>query len=578
MDYEQFENEPGKSVSLLNNDPKWNRFVRFESNNDEELIAIFKRKEFKDYVVRKAYGSRVVSFRSIEQSKGFSLDIHISPLITTYFHWAEKREPFIRITANIRSPFVREGFNQVVFDFSFLVRAPFAGSIDTLSFRIEQYDQDSDEVHLYKICTAIRAKGLWPSLPVYDNLDLLDCINVRFNEYKYSENFYEGIPCYDFQTEDKFPCLRYDWKVLNFSNVTKGQHVCSIIKNPYEQKRIEYKIYSPVSGIIAFGINSEKTEYRYQREMCINDLFSLYKDRHLMLLGHFLNSELVEKDNFDNSSISLKWTSVAGRKLPPSEDDIFETNYNAFEMTSDSGKSIFVSLQLRNNIPYIVFSVNSKIIRLSNGDSVDMLFKETSGETTLLNFPITKNYVNESLRNLYDTSYFCELSFDDMTCLLNNDCINWRVRFSKQPLMSISGTNESYWCPREYAGEVFKIYAEQFWELIKDLREENTILFTSQKVNNGNVLANEPCYVYLMYDTSNGYYKIGISNQPEYRERTLQSEKPTIEKICAKPYPNRTIASAIESALHKAYEIKRIRGEWFALDASDVNAIIATLS
>ena len=81
-----------------------------------------------------------------------------------------------------------------------------------------------------------------------------------------------------------------------------------------------------------------------------------------------------------------------------------------------------------------------------------------------------------------------------------------------------------------------------------------------------------------MHDTSNGYYKIGISNQPEYRERTLQSEKPTIEKICAKAYPNRTIAGAIESALHKAYDSKRLRGEWFSLDANDITAIIATLS
>jgi hypothetical protein len=29
------------------------------------------------------------------------------------------------------------------------------------------------------------------------------------------------------------------------------------------------------------------------------------------------------------------------------------------------------------------------------------------------------------------------------------------------------------------------------------------------------------CYVYLMKDVSNNYYKIGISKTPEYRERTL---------------------------------------------------------
>ena len=85
------------------------------------------------------------------------------------------------------------------------------------------------------------------------------------------------------------------------------------------------------------------------------------------------------------------------------------------------------------------------------------------------------------------------------------------------------------------------------------------------------------CYVYLMKDISNGYYKIGISNTPEYRERTLQSEKPTIEMLACKKFPTRKIAEAIESALHIAYSQQRLRGEWFKLDEADVAAIIETL-
>jgi hypothetical protein len=90
-------------------------------------------------------------------------------------------------------------------------------------------------------------------------------------------------------------------------------------------------------------------------------------------------------------------------------------------------------------------------------------------------------------------------------------------------------------------------------------------------------LIDEPCFVYLMLDTTNGFYKIGISNNPEYREKTLQSEKPTIELLAAKPFPSRIIAEAIESALHKAYGDKRLRGEWFELDGKDVADILATL-
>ena len=88
----------------------------------------------------------------------------------------------------------------------------------------------------------------------------------------------------------------------------------------------------------------------------------------------------------------------------------------------------------------------------------------------------------------------------------------------------------------------------------------------------------EACYVYLMWDSTNGFHKIGISNNPRYRERTLQSEKPTIELLKAKQYPTRLIAESIEAALHKAYADKRLRGEWFNLAPADIEHILETLS
>lgn len=85
------------------------------------------------------------------------------------------------------------------------------------------------------------------------------------------------------------------------------------------------------------------------------------------------------------------------------------------------------------------------------------------------------------------------------------------------------------------------------------------------------------CYVYLMIDTTNNFHKIGISNNPRYREHTLQSDKPTIELVAAREYPTQLIAEAIEGALHKAYANKRIRGEWFNLDDEDVVNLKETL-
>ncbi len=71
-------------------------------------------------------------------------------------------------------------------------------------------------------------------------------------------------------------------------------------------------------------------------------------------------------------------------------------------------------------------------------------------------------------------------------------------------------------------------------------------------------------YVYLMVDRNTGMTKIGCSNNPKVRERTLQSEKPTIEMIGKWPG-----SMALEKQLHKKYKTKRVRGEWFRLTDAD---------
>jgi hypothetical protein len=81
-----------------------------------------------------------------------------------------------------------------------------------------------------------------------------------------------------------------------------------------------------------------------------------------------------------------------------------------------------------------------------------------------------------------------------------------------------------------------------------------------------------------MKDFNTGYHKIGISNSPEYREKTLQSEKPTIEMICNKRYISRKIAHSFEQALHETFSDKRVRGEWFDLNQKNVQEIEFTLN
>tara|TARA_B100000513_G_scaffold138416_1_gene62816 strand:+ start:357 stop:893 length:537 start_codon:yes stop_codon:yes gene_type:complete len=78
-------------------------------------------------------------------------------------------------------------------------------------------------------------------------------------------------------------------------------------------------------------------------------------------------------------------------------------------------------------------------------------------------------------------------------------------------------------------------------------------------------------YVYLMYDPSLELYKIGHSKDAEFRERTLQGQRPTIELVSKRQYPSRDSARKIESLLHKKFDSKRIRGEWFKLEKTDVD-------
>jgi hypothetical protein len=75
-------------------------------------------------------------------------------------------------------------------------------------------------------------------------------------------------------------------------------------------------------------------------------------------------------------------------------------------------------------------------------------------------------------------------------------------------------------------------------------------------------------FIYLMKDEINGYHKIGRSKTPEKREKTLQSEKPSITLV----YSCKANIDE-ENILHKKYNQFRIRGEWFNLSELQLQEI-----
>ena len=75
-------------------------------------------------------------------------------------------------------------------------------------------------------------------------------------------------------------------------------------------------------------------------------------------------------------------------------------------------------------------------------------------------------------------------------------------------------------------------------------------------------------HVYLMKNMDNGYYKIGYSEQPQHRERTLQAQEPDVRLLT-------TIAGTkqLEQKLRSDFSEHRARGEWFSFSGSALYSI-----
>jgi len=117
-----------------------------------------------------------------------------------------------------------------------------------------------------------------------------------------------------------------------------------------------------------------------------------------------------------------------------------------------------------------------------------------------------------------------------------------------------------------------KISLETYEYLIKDNTSKfiNWYYFNKPDLTaNDNIkVLNENSIIktYIMKDDNTGFYKIGKSINPKFREQTLQSEKPTIKIV-------KIWEKNIEKELHNLYKSFRIRGEWFDLSKIQVKYI-----
>jgi hypothetical protein len=101
----------------------------------------------------------------------------------------------------------------------------------------------------------------------------------------------------------------------------------------------------------------------------------------------------------------------------------------------------------------------------------------------------------------------------------------------------------------------------------KQIDRELSIELGEDVFETGDGDADNARYLYL-FRHQNGLTKIGYSKDPHRREKTIQAEDPRVHMLATRPG-----SSDQERRLHKIFADKRVRGEWFDLNETDVERL-----
>lgn len=350
------------------------------------------------------------------------------------------------------------------------------------------------------------------------------------------------------------------------SFVNEGDDIYDVWENEPSLKNKRAKLKAASSGYFYTKINHIKnpSEWKY--------LYTLYSSIEYLIDKLYPNELCIEEDPFSKNKI------ITGTK--------FAGDCSGFNMSN-----LFVSFIFKGGKHHICLKFSKNDVQICRGFTINILLENGS----VLSYLIPQRPVKTNNRSS-QFMVMIELPTKNLLEIKNHGCSQWQI-LNEENVVICKGKNTccnvvspfmSAIYRTQYGPNYDKLY-DAIWGKMNNLAVKdfvNKYLDYSNQIVEiieedrqlvSNKADQERCYVYLMVDTTNHFYKIGISNDPKYREHTLQSDKPTIELICAKAFPSRVIADAIESALHKAFSKKRIRGEWFNLSDEDVRYLCETL-
>jgi uncharacterized membrane protein YhaH (DUF805 family) len=346
------------------------------------------------------------------------------------------------------------------------------------------------------------------------------------------------------------------WLVIDGSYVKKGSEIYKFNDSNY--KEVIHK--------------AEKDGYIHIVDP--GKIYSIKKNELLYYIRNQDNQRIIEK--YQNKPVIIideftQCKSIIWDKISTSS----KAGYGIISKSDDGLVDLNFSLNYMQNEDKIVFHFNPKQIKLKQNDTISFLFESNE----IIKFCINSNL--NVIRNKNDEKvieYKSSITKNELNLFVNINFKKWKIGLISENREILGGENGSvidYQSKDNLVTVIKKFGADYTSTVISNILDYQPI--ENRDVDVNTECKNDLCFVYLMHDTANGYYKIGISNKPYYREKTLQSEKPTIELITSKKYPIRKIAESIEKSLHSVYEDKRLRGEWFELEEDDVKNIIESL-
>lgn len=279
-----------------------------------------------------------------------------------------------------------------------------------------------------------------------------------------------------------------------------------------------------------------------------------------------MNKIKIIADKFSGGKI-IDWEYVAHR-IPKKYGYQFEDAIVTGANNDNFSKLIFSPIN-KDGKNFLRIRFQENYFKSKKGDTLTFLFDDDS----ILLFPI----ISEPYESLKHSDWgtmkeiYVPINERELKTFGIKRFVSWKYKSAHKELLFKNGVFEEFRLLDNLQIAILSV----FEDFIKIILVESPESLNEVPPNKDDI--DQTCYIYLMKDISNGCYKIGISNSPEYRERTLQSEKPTIELIHSKSFHKRIIAEIFEKVLHEYYKSNRVRGEWFELTNNDIQDLLILL-